>query len=232
VTLLRGKRDPAASVRIVASRESERAPETGAVASVQEAEVTLDRKQLDELWSPEHLERLARAYWRWISRVTLSLVRVVYEPDSRSVVLLSRRLPLLEFGLPEYDLASDHGCVTWRIQRGVLVARQGREQGFLRIAVHRAEGVPDSSAMETVRVRVEVRNFYPWLRGSGWFARWGAWLYSQTQLRLHVLICNGFLRSLAQLDLPPSRIGSLAGEIDAGGGAGQASSLEREGAGS
>ena len=28
-----------------------------------------------------------------------------------------------------------------------------------------------------------------------------------------MLVCNGFLRSLAALDLPPSRIGSLAGEI-------------------
>ena len=63
-----------------------------------------------------------------------------------------------------------------------------------------------------------MRNFYPWLRGSGRFARFGAWLYSQTQLRIHVLVCNGFLRSLAALDLPPSRVGSLAGEIVAGGG--------------
>ena len=233
MALLRGKRDHAASVRIVASRESERVPETGAVASVQEAEVTLDRKLLDELWSPEHLERLARAYWRWVSRVTLSLVRVVYAPDSRSVVLLTRRLPLLQFALPEYDLAPDHGCVTWRIRRGVLVAREGRDQdGFLRIAVHRPERDTGAGPDETVHVRVEVRNFYPWLRGSGRFARWGAWLYSQTQLRLHVLVCNGFLRSLAALDLPPSRIGSLAGEIDAGGSTDQAASLEREGAGS
>ena len=64
-------------------------------------------------------------------------------------------------------------------------------------------------------VRVEVRNFYPWLRGSGRFARFGAWLYGQTQLRIHVIVCNGFLRSLARLNLPPSRVGALAAEIDA-----------------
>jgi hypothetical protein len=231
VAPLRAKSSPAASVRIVASRESERVPETGAVASVQEAEVTIERRVLDELWSPEYLERLARAYWRWVSRVTLSLVRVVYAPDSRSVVLLTRRLPLLGFGLPEYDLASDHGCVTWRIRRGVLVAGEGRDQGFLRIAVHRPERETAAGPTETVLVRLEVRNFYPWLRGSGRFARWGAWLYSQTQLRVHVLICNGFLRSLAALDLPPSRIGSLAGEIVTGGGGDRAARFEREGTG-
>ena len=229
---VRAKSGPAASVRIVSSRESERVPETGAVASVQEAEVTIDRELLDDLWSPEHLERLARAYWRWISRVTLSLVRVVYAPESRSVVLLTRRLPLLEFGLPEYDLGPDHGCVTWRIRRGVLVAREGRDQqGFLRIAVHRPKRDAGGDATETVLVRLEVRNFYPWLRGSGRFARLGSWLYGQTQLRVHVLICNGFLRSLARLDLPPSRIGSLAGEIVAGDAADPPDRFDREGAG-
>ena len=98
----------------------------------------------------------------------------------------------------------------------MLVAREGRDQGgFLRIAVSRPprpELAPKPES-EDLDVRLEVRNFYPWLRGSGRFARFGAWLYGQTQLRLHVLICNGFLRSLARLDLPPSRIGSLAGEI-------------------
>jgi hypothetical protein len=232
VAPVRVKSGPAASVRIVASRESERVPETGAVASVQEAEVTVDRRLLDDLWSPEHLERLARAYWRWISRVTLSLVRVVYAPESRSVVLLTRRLPLLEFGLPEYDLAADHGCITWRIRRGVLVAREGRDQeGFLRIAVHRSQRETAGGPTETVLVRLEVRNFYPWLRGSGRFARLGAWLYGQTQRRVHVLICNGFLRSLATLDLPPSRIGSLAGEIVDGDAADRPDRFDREGAG-
>jgi hypothetical protein len=216
VALLRVKSGPSASVRLVRSRESERVPETGAVASVQEAEVTISRELLAELWSPEHLERLARSYWRWISRVTLSLVRVVYAPDSRSVVLLTRRLPLLQFGLPEYDLGDDHGSVTWPIRRGVLVSRKGRDSGFLRIAVQRQPAT--GAATETVNVRLEVRNFYPWLRGSGRFARVGAWLYGQTQLRIHVLVCNGFLRSLAALDLPPTRIGSLAGEVVAGDG--------------
>ena len=62
----------------------------------------------------------------------------------------------------------------------------------------------------------EVSNFYPWLRGSGRLARLGTWLYERTQARIHVVVTNGFLRSLARLDLPPSRVGALTGEIQAG----------------
>ena len=200
---VRAKSSLPASVELVRAREAERVPDTGAIASVQEARVTISRELVAELWSRESLEQLARSYWRWISRVTLGVVRVVYAPDSRSVVLLTRRLPLLRFDLPEYDVGDDHGRVTWRIRRGVLVAREGRDRGFLRISVDRP--VPSGeSAEETLEVRLEVRNFYPWLRGSGRFARLGAWVYGQTQLRIHVLVCNGFLRSLARLDLPPS----------------------------
>ena len=55
-----------------------------------------------------------------------------------------------------------------------------------------------------------MQNFYPWLRGSGRFARFGAWLYSQTQVRIHRRITVGFLRSLASLELPPLRSAASA----------------------
>jgi hypothetical protein len=80
---------------------------------------------------------------------------------------------------------------------------------MLRIMVWRLPA-DDDRTMARLRVRLEVRNFYPWLRGSGWFARLGAWVYAQTQLRIHVAVCNSFLRSLANVDLPSPRVGSLA----------------------
>ncbi len=172
--------------------------QTGAVASVQEAELTLAPGLLDRIWSPENLERLARGYWRHLRRVTLGLVRVVYGEDSRSVVLLWRRLVLLRFRAPEYEVGADRAGVTWRIARGVLVAPEGSDRGFLRIAVERAPGDEHQDGDQRVLVRLEVRNFYPWLRGSGRFARFGAWLYGQTQLRIHRLVCNAFLRSLGR----------------------------------
>lgn len=209
IALLSRRKNARARVNLVRSEESERVPETGAVASVQEAEVTMPAELVAELWKPENLERLARAYWSWLSRVTLWLIRVVYAPESRQVVLLTRHLPLLTFHAPEYETELERGQVTWAIERGLLVAKEGRDKsGFLRIAVQRCGTGPTGE--ETLRVTLEVRNFYPWLRGSGRFSRFGAWLYGQTQLRIHVLVCNAFLRSLARLDLPPSRVGALS----------------------
>ncbi|MGH3101681.1 MAG: hypothetical protein ACRDPU_11895, partial [Thermoleophilia bacterium] len=52
--------------------------------------------------------------------------------------------------------------------------------------------------------------FYPVIAGWGWFARVGRFLYNQTQLRIHVIVTNAFLRSLANLDLEESAVGSLS----------------------
>ena len=203
--------ETSATVRALPERSRGAVPARGAVHSTQEALVELPPGMLDSIWRPEYLERLARAYWRFLSRVSLGMIRVVYAPDSRTVVLLSPRLPLLRFAAPEYVRGGSAASVTWRIDRGLLVAPEGRGQGFLRIEVRRRLE-PDE-----LHLAVLVCNFYPWLRGRGRFARLGTWLYSQTQVRVHRFVTYGFLRSLARLDLPPSRIGALSGEIDAMG---------------
>jgi hypothetical protein len=183
----------------------------GPVGSVQEAEGVIPRGLLEQLWRPAYLERLAAAYWRYLRRISLGALRIIYEPHARSVVLLNRRLALLRFRAPVYDVGPGFGQVTWPIERGILVAARGR--GFLRIFVWRLDRRPeDPAGCERVRVRSEVQNFYPLLRGSGWFARLGAFIYSATQLRIHRIVTNGFLRSLEELDLPPSAVGALAEE--------------------
>jgi hypothetical protein len=191
-------------------------PETGAVSSAQRAELELPVRTLEGLWKPENLERLARAYWRYLNRVSLGLLRVVYSPNARTVVLLVRPLALLRFKAPEYEVTPSHARVTWQIERGLLVAKEGRGNGFLRISIDRR---PDAGpGRARLDVSAEVRNFYPWLRGSGRFARLGTWLYSLTQVRIHVFVAHGFLRSLARIELPPSRVGTLRGEIADGAG--------------
>jgi hypothetical protein len=209
------KRRTPARVRLLTAAESERVPQTGAVGSVQAAEISIPRAGLADVWRAPNLERLARAYWRHITRATLGLIRVVHAPDSRTIVLVHPRLALLRFHAPEYETGTEAGSVTWRIERGLLVSRRGRGSGFLRIAIRRFE---DDGGAEGARfrVRLEVRNFYPWLRGDGRFARFGAWLYAQTQLRIHVAVCNSFLRSLSRLHLPPAGIGALSGEAAQG----------------
>ena len=112
-------------------------PETGAVRSIQSGDVLLPEALLADRWSPRYLERLARTYWRFLTRVTLGLVRVKYTDEERFVVLLFRPLELLAFHAPEYEMDGSRGVVRWRIMRGVLVAGRGRQgDGYLEIDVH------------------------------------------------------------------------------------------------
>ena len=70
----------------------------GAVRSIQAADLTMPAGELDAIWSPMHLERLARTYWKYLSRVTLGLIRVDYTPTERAVVL--HRPPVRAAALP------------------------------------------------------------------------------------------------------------------------------------
>jgi hypothetical protein len=210
----------------------------GAVRSVQCAELSLSRQQLNQLWNAPNLENLARTYWLFLSRVTLGLIRVVYGRDSRSVVLLGPPLTLLRFDAPEYLIEPDHGKVTWRIRDGLLVARAGRGCGFLGLDVRRLDrgerasdqdggaadgGDQDGGAADggplvsgddrtKVRIEVEVANFYPAIA-----AGFSMPVYQATQSSIHVLVTNAFLRSLAKLQLARSKVGRLRRATGLGG---------------
>jgi len=177
----------------------------GAVRSVQAAELTLPADELEELWSPTNLERLARTYWRFLTRSTLGLIRIHYTERERFVVLLFRPLVLLSFQAPEYEMAGDRGIVRWRIESGVLVSRKGRSgDGYLEIDVRRRPA-EDAPGCIVVRCEVEIANFYPAI-ASGI----ATWAYRITQSRIHVIVTHSFLRSLARLDLAESRVGRYA----------------------
>jgi hypothetical protein len=177
---------------------------SGAVRSLQAADLVLEERALREIWSPMHLEQLARTYWRFLTRVTLGLVRVRYTADERSLVLLAPPLKLMTFQAPEYEMDPARGLVRWRIARGLLVAKRGcNGGGYLQIEVRRSPA--ENPDLVRLHVEVEVANFYPAI-ASGL----GRWLYELTQSRIHVLITHGFLRSLARLDLAESKVGRLA----------------------
>jgi hypothetical protein len=175
--------------------------EQGSVRSVQAANVVMPVSELDAIWTPTHLERLARTYWKYLSRVSLGLIRVRYTDDERAVVLLGRPFVLLRFHAPDYELSAERGIVRWRIRDGVLVAQ--RDHGWLEIDVQR--GPAEQPGYARAHVEVEVANFYPAL--SVWVARW---FYANTQSRIHVLVTHGFLRSLARLELEESAVGRFA----------------------
>jgi len=177
---------------------------TGAVRSVQSAEVLLPADRIDALWAPVYLERLARTYWDFLTRATFGLVRVYYTDRERFVCLLVPGLKLLTFAAPEYEMDASRGVVRWRIASGILVARRGREgDGYLEIDVQRRPaGAP---GQVIVHVEVEVANFFPAIASTI-----GRWFYTHTQSRIHVLVTQAFLHSLARLDLAPSKVGRLA----------------------
>jgi hypothetical protein len=198
----RRRRRPAHAV-IVSPRRSTSTHSDGAVRSVQSAKLTLAATDLERIWTPANLENLARTYWRFLSRVTLNLIRVTYTADSRSVVLLGRPLTLLRFDAPEYTTEADHGAVRWRIRDGLLVARSGRGSGFLALDVRREP--PRSDGREDVLIEVAVANFYPSIA-----VGFSMPVYEMTQSAVHVLVTHAFLRSLAELDLARSKVGVLA----------------------
>jgi hypothetical protein len=172
----------------------------GAVRSVQSADIELPGGELDELWSAANLERLARTYWRFLTRISLGLIGVHYRDDGRDICLFGLPLlSLLTFQAPEYELDAGRGVVRWRIEKGLLVSRRGRGgNGFLEIDVRR-------SGPSRIHVEVEVANFYPAIA-----SRLGRWVYENTQSRIHVVVCYAFLRSLVRLDLAESKVGRFA----------------------
>ncbi len=220
------RNEQATAIKIIDPGETVKVSPSGPASSVQEAEIIVRRDFLERIWTPDSLELLARGYWAFLRKAFLGTIRVLYTHDSRTVAAFGK-IPLLRFGTPSYETAEGRGRVTWPVDSGILVARDGRGKGHLRVEVERCDrdGADDGAdaARDEVRLiaRVEVANFYPGLRGSGWFSRWGAWFYAQTQLRIHVIVCNAFLRSLASMDFPDVDRSSMPSERDA-----QASPME------
>jgi hypothetical protein len=177
---------------------------TGAVKSRQGADIVVPIDAIKGLWDPEHLERVARTYWATLERFTLGLIHVEYTPTERAVVLIFSWLRLLIFKAPEYEMNDCRGVVRWRIEKGFLVSRAGREKdGYLEIDIRRHDEAERGKVR--LHVAVEVANYYPTLGG---FSRW---IYTNTQSRIHVIACNFFLRRLVRRDLATSRVGHFAG---------------------
>jgi hypothetical protein len=204
VRRVRRGEDPATAKIDKAGEHTTIDPETGAVTSVQAADLTMPADQLRAIWTPMHLERLARTYWRFLSRCTLGLVRVKYTEEERFVCLIGRPFVLLSFQAPEYEMNANRGIVRWRIERGVLVSRRGRGgNGYLEIDARRRPSPREG--YERLHVEVAIANYYPEIA-----SKLGRWIYANTQSRAHVLVTHGFLRSLSRLDLAESRVGRYA----------------------
>ena len=199
--LLRKREQRVANSVIADPEEHTTMAASGAVRSIQAANIDMPESELEQIWTASHLERLARTYWKYLSRVTLGLIRVVYSDTERAVVLICRPFVLLRFQPPEYELSATRGIVRWRIRDGILVAT--RNEGYLEIDVRRLPSPREGYGR--VHVEVEVASFYPRLAASI-----ANWFYQHTQSRIHIVVTHGFLRSLARLEFEESTIGRFA----------------------
>jgi hypothetical protein len=202
---------------LVKSPESTVIGENGAVRSTQTAKVALPEADLNRLWSARNLENLGATYWHFLTRVTLGIVRVLYSDTDRRVTLFGlRTLTLLRFDPPEFEMEETRAKISWQIKDGLLVASNGRAQGGLALEVTRDPPDPEAARLgsngprKELCIEVEVTNFYPWIS-----SRLGDFMYRHTQAFIHVLVTNGFLRSLASLELHQSRVGRfLVGSVE------------------
>lgn len=157
----------------------------GRARSVQAADLTLTPAALAGLLSPAGLDRLAGAYWRFLRRISLGLIRTRCTPRECLLVFLGRPVVLLAFRAPERVLDGDGIDVRWPITGGLLLSRRGRaDPGVLRIRISRM-------SPSGVRAEVAVSGFAPVVADV-----FGARFYAATQARIHVLVTRAFLRSV------------------------------------
>ena len=133
--LLERQRRAGARVVILHVPSSPATRRTAPSEAKQVAEVTLPRAELERIWSPEYLERLARTYWSFLSRFSLGLIRVLYtRTRARSC---SSRAPSCCFASASRSTTS---TPTAARSPGRSIAacwwhRRGRGRGFLRLSV-------------------------------------------------------------------------------------------------
>ena len=180
---------------------------TGPVSSVHEAELLVPADAEALLLTTSFMERVAGAYRGFLGRASFGLLRTRTEPGFEALVLLVPWPPLLRFHTPSYRADSDWAEVAWDIDRGLLVAREGRGRGSLRIRIQQVARNGEEAGRTRLLMRMEVDGYYPRCRGGGRFTPVGTWLYAQTQARIHRLVMRGFMRSLAQLNLSPRGTG-------------------------
>ena len=174
----------------------------GAVRSIQAANVTMPEGELEELWTPLYLERLARTYWKYLSRVSLGLIRVEYTPTrARASCCCAGRSSCCASRAPEYDISDGRGIVRWRIRDGVLVASATRATWRSTSAATRRRSPATRRRTSRSRSRTSTRRSRPAI---------ARWFYKMTQSRIHVLVTHGFLRSLARRELEASAVGRFA----------------------
>lgn len=138
----------------------------GAVES--EQRVALARPVVE--FSAAGAERLGRAYWPEVRRLTGSLVRARDRDGAVELRLLGRGPVLLRFGAPTVEATDTRAACSYPIAGGVLTRRPGGEISFEQTAGS---------------LRSTIRGFFPRLA-----------FYDQLQARAHVAVSRRYFRRL------------------------------------
>ena len=152
--------------------------QTGGGAVESEQRVALDRPVVE--FSRAGAERLGRAYWREVRRVTCSLVR----PRQRGSALELRVLGgpvLFRFGPPTVEADDTRVTCSYPILGGLLASRAAGEITF---------------EQTTDAMRSTIRGFFPRLAAREGEPDWTGALYNQLQSRAHVAVSRRYFRRL------------------------------------
>ena len=172
-----------------------RVPAAGPVESTNKAELLVP-DPASGAPGPEEIEELGRGYWRFVAGHSLGLIRMSEDQEGRvGLFLRATGLNLLRFDPPHCEPEDGGASLTWPIAGGVLALRGEDGGGFLRFELETTEAGPGST---TLRAAMEVRGFYPLLRGRGRLAPVGARFYSLTQRVVHRAMTRAYLRSLGR----------------------------------
>ena len=126
-------------------------------------------------------ERLGRAYWREVRRLTFSLVRMRERDGGLELRLLGRGPALLRFGRPAIEATEGRAFCSYPIEGGLLASRAAGELAF---------------EQTTDAMRSTIRGFFPRLAAREGEPDWTGALYNQVQSRAHVAISRRYFARL------------------------------------
>ena len=172
--------EQATEVKILDPGETVKVSRSGAVGSVQEAEIIVERDFLERIWTPDSLELLARGYWAFLRKPSSGSSGSIYAHDvaDRDRVRPDPAAPLRRPQLRDRRRAraASPGRSTAASSSPARAAARATCASRSSAATATGSTTRPTPKLDEVRLiaRVEVENFYPGLRGRGWFARWSA----------------------------------------------------------
>lgn len=158
----------------------QRQTEDGAVES--EQVVLLSRPVVE--FSPAGAERLGRAYWREVERITWGLVRGRRQGSALELRLAGRGPSLLRFGPPTVEVSDELVSCRYPIVGGLLARRAAGAITFAQT------GLPRPGMRST------ITGFFPRLAARQGEPDWTGALYSHVQSRIHVAVSRRYFARL------------------------------------